>query len=392
MLSPLKVVSRRFRTRYFSTSSLGSFEWTHRNQDWKYTYTLVSPDDSEAIKGTFVLFPSTTLLSSREEWRECSNFLSELGYRSILIDWPGWHHRNIPLNWAIEDDVNDKTLVSAFTHFAYSALTHVNENFPGGPLHIATSGGGTAVHIRRALAEANKDMVTNFKSLSCFSPTWRFYLTRQVPEGYPRKLARRQAIADAVLDSLFVRSKTMYRLYKSKLGLSRLTRRFYEEKIQHNPEILERKKEVITRDRPLTIDAAMIVGHLNAVKSTEELISELFGTSTETSDISNESDDDDDNLLNIKVPQWAKAEKTDGQEDADEVVSPTTTAKEHPLSIHLVIPEDALPKDKSEMALIQKWAEHENIPVASVPGKLFCHEESPALSATILHEFVSSIH
>jgi hypothetical protein len=61
------------------------------------------------------------------------------------------------------------------------------------------------------------------------------------------------------------------------------------------------------------------------------------------------------------------------------------------MTLQLVVPEDGVSQDKAEMSTIQKWAEHHGVHVSSIPGKLFCHEESPALSATILHEFVSKI-
>jgi len=374
--------------RRFSSSTLSNFNWLHRGQEWEYSYTVLNPDHNIDAKATFVLFPSTTLLTTREEWRECAGFLTGMGYRCILIDWPGWHQRNIPLNWALEEDVNDRTLVSAFTHFAYSALKHFDVSYSDVPLHLAVCGGNSAIHIRRALQEANMDSPTRFKSISCFSPTWRFYLSRYVPEGYPRKFARRQAIAEAVLDGCFVRSKNMFRLYKSKVGLSKLTKRLYEEPVHCHPERFESKKEVITRDRPLSIDAAMITGRFDPVSSTEQFISELFGIhSSQSSNEGSVSDDDedDDNLLSIKVPQWAKNGSTD---EAPGSISSSTA--ESDIAVHLVIPEDAVNKDKSEMRIVSDWANHHDATVSSIPGRLFCHEESPALSASLLDEFVST--
>lgn len=373
--------------RPFSSSALSNFTWHHRDQQWEYSFSILNPKELGVPKATFVLFPSTTLLTTREEWRECAGFLNEMGYRCILLDWPGWHQRNIPLNWAIEEDVNDRTLVSAYTHFAYTALQHFDKCFGDSPLHIAVSGGNSAIHIRRALNEANLDSPTQYKSISCFSPTWRFYLSRYVPEGYPRKFARRQAIAETLLDGCFVRSKNMFRLYKSKIGLTKLTKRLYEEPIQSHPDRFELKKEVITRDRPLSIDAAMITGRFDPVNSTEQFISELVGIdSSQTPNQGNASDDDedDDNLLSIKVPQWAKNGVTE---------KANVSTKEQPskpdLFVHLVIPEDAVSKDKTEMRTVSEWATHNNASVSHIPGRLFCHEESPALSASILDEFVS---
>jgi hypothetical protein len=40
---------------------------------------------------------------------------------------------------------------------------------------------------------------------------------------------------------------------------------------------------------------------------------------------------------------------------------------------------------------VKEWAEFADIKTTSIPGKLFTHEESPALSATILHEFFESL-
>jgi hypothetical protein len=370
-----------------TSSNLRNFDWTHRGQIWEYSYTVLSPDHRQQPKTTFALFPSSSLLSTREEWRECAEFLCDSGYRCLLIDFPGWHQRNIALNWAIEEDVQARTLVSAYTQFAYTALKHIDETYIDGPLHLAAAGGNTAIHIRRALEEANIDSPTRFKSMSCFSPTWRFYLARYVPEGYPRKFARRQSLAETLLDACFVRSKTMYRIYKSKIGLSKLTKRMYEEPIQSNPERLESKREVITRDRPLSIDAAMITSRFDPVQSTEQFISELFGSrsneATANGSVSDD-DEDDDNLLSIKVPQWAKNETIDN-------TTPNIEIADSSIKIHLIIPEDAVGQDKAEMRTVVEWANHHNAAVSYIPGRLMCHEESPALSASLLDEFVSNL-
>ena len=289
------------------------------------------------------------------------------------------------MNWSLEDDVDQKSLISTYAEFAYSALKHVGEKYASDApqLGVVSAGGNGAIHVRRALDELGKDK-TSFGVLMCFSPSWRFYLTRYVPEGYPRKLARRRAIADWFLTSFFTRSKTMFRLYKSKLGLSRLTRRFYEEKIQHNPRLLEGKREVITRDRPLSIDAAMIAGHFDPVSSTPEFVKELVGHDP-AADIQQHADDsdDDDSLLNIKVPNWAKPNNPTSSD------SDTGSKKIDSLQIRLVFPQDVTGKDKTELRTIREWAEHAGVSTTDIPGKLFCHEESPALSATIIHQFLT---
>ena len=372
----------RQQLRGATSSNLRNFDWTHRGQNWEYTYTVVSPERFDEPKATFALFPSSSLLSTREEWRECAEFLCDIGYRCILFDWPGWHQRNIPLNWAIEADVQERTLVSAYTQFAYTALKHMDETYSESPLHVAVAGGSAAIHIRRALAEVNIDKPTNFRSLSCFSPTWRYYLARCVPEGYPRKFARRQSLAEVLLDTCFVRSKMMYRIYKSKIGLRKLTKRMYEEPIQSIPERLESKREVITRDRPLSIDAAMITGRFDPVQSTQQFISELFTPSEVTHEGSvSDDDEDDDNLLSIKVPQWAKIEEGAEKKGMDDDMSS--------IKIHVVIPEDAVNQDKAEMRVVADWANHHNATVSYIPGRIMCHEESPALSASLLDEFVN---
>lgn len=368
--------------RSVASSTLSQFEWVHGANSWHYTYTRIAPSDESARKGTLVLYPSCTLLSTNEEWREAAELLSSVGYNCLLFDWPGWHSRNAPLNWAIEDDVRNKTVISTMTHFAYESLKHVESEC--GPVHVVTSGGLGGVHLRRALMELLKES-TNFKSLTCFSPSWRFYLTRSVPEGYPRKLSRRRALADWFLDTCFVRSRTMYRIYRSKLGLSKMTRRLYEDKIQHNPDLLEQKREVIIRDRPLAIDAAMISGHFDPVSSTQELIHELLGADTKTSQDHNDDSDDDDSLLNIKVPNWVKSEKSQNT-TATEL---ETNKKE--LKVNLVFPQDVSGVDKRELDTIREWAKNtKNVSVSVIPGKLFCHEENPALSASAIEQFVSN--
>ena len=328
------------------------------------------------------MFPSCTLLSSKEEWRESAELLSSIGFDCVMLDWPGWHSRNDPLNWAIEDDVKNKSIISTMTHFAYESLKEIGS--AQGPVHVVTAGGAPGVHVRRALSELLKEK-GNFRSLTCFVPSWRFYLTRSVPEGYPRKLARRRAVADWFLESFFVRSRTMFRLYRSKLGLSKITRRLYDEKIQHNPDLLQQKRDVITRDRPLTIDAAMISGHFDPVSSTQELIEELLGVDTSSREEHNDDSDDDDSLLNIKVPNWVKSDKPNTVKDKE------SEAIVHSLKVHLVFPQDVSGADKRELETIREWAKKsENVSVSEIPGKLFCHEENPALTANAIEQFLSS--
>jgi hypothetical protein len=330
------------------------------------------------------MFPSCTLLSSKEEWRPAAEYLAEVGYRSILIDWPGWHNRNEPLNWSIEDDVNAKSLVSTFTEFAYTALYHMSEyeKTDGAHLHICAAGGPAAVHVRRAMHELEKDKIA-LNSLVCFSPTWRFYLTRSVTEGYPRELARRRMILDQLMSYFFVRSKTMYRIYRSKFGLAKLTRRFYFDKIQHNPELLEAKKEVLMRDRPLSIDAAMISGYFDPVSSTVEFLQELLAVDPSTLEDHHDDSDDDDSLLNIKVPNWLKSESSNEK--------PKPETKQTDLQVHLVFPQDVCGADKSELCTVRLWAQKTlNVSVSEIPGSLFCHEENPALTATLIQQFLSS--
>lgn len=368
--------------RRFSTARLGEFEWVHNRKSWEYSYTVIVPDQVERSKGTLVMFPSTTLLSSREEWRECAEYLADIGYQSVLLDWPGWHQKNIPLNWALEDDVAQKSVISTYAQFAYSALDHIQREFPNSSLHAVAAGGNSGVHVKRALGELDGDN-SHFSSLTCFSPSWRFYLTRYVSEGYPRKLARRQAIADWFLSSFFTRSKTMYRLYRSKLGLSKLTKRFYDEKLQHNSDLLEAKREVITRDRPLSIDAAMIAGHFDPVSSTQEFLTQLMGHDASAESAHPDDSDDDDSLLNIKVPNWVKPSPSPEQTTPEQCSSG--------IRLHLVFPQDVAGKDKRELQTIREWAEHAKISTSEIPGKLFCHEESPALSATLIHQFLSTV-
>ena len=379
----VRISNSRLRTvRLFSSTSLSSFIWEHRDQQWDYSYALVSPDEVDSVKATIVIFPSTTLLSSREEWRSCAEYLADLGYQSVLMEWPGWHQTNSPLNWALEDDIMDKTIISTFTKFTHSALHHITSLYSATPLHVAASGGCGTVHIIRALTELGQ--TSGFKSVTCFSPTWRFYLTRYVEEGYPRKLSRRQSIAAHILDTSFVRSKMMYRIYKSKFGLSKLTRRLYEEGIQHNEDLLETKKAVITRDRPLTIDAAMMVGRFDPVISTHQLIETLMNVDPSNSVDHQDDSDDDDSLLNIKVPNWIKSEPS--------TADPAQPVLIRPFRLHLVFPQDAVAKDKAEMQLVAEWAKHHNVHVSDIPGKLFCHEESPALTATIIHDYLSELN
>ena len=325
------------------------------------------------------MFPSTTLLSTREEWRGAANFLADLGYRSVLVDWPGWHQSNIPLNWSMEDEIGKKSMVDAFSDFAVSTLRHIHTSHNTGVIHVVCAGGNSAVYARRAMDQLGKEEC-HFGSLTCFSPSWRFYLPRTVIEGYPRKLARRQRFGAIFLSTFFVRSKMAFRIYKSKFGLAKLTRRLYDEKIQMNPELLEAKREVITRDRPLALDAAMIVGELDAVSSTESFLRELLGADLST-DQAEDSDDEDDGLLNLHVPQWAK--------QSEGAVS-GSKGEPRAIPIQVVIPQDADSADLREMRSVRDWAFHSGAVVSEISGKLFAHEESPALSASILHEFFAN--
>ena len=380
------LISRIQRLRAFSTASLSRFDWNHGSKSWDYTYSVISPREDMPTKATLVLFPSCSLLSTKEEWREFAEYLSELGFKSVLLDWPGWHNRNEPMNWALEDDVESKTLISTFTEFAYSSLKHISESAPSSSLHVCAAGGASAVHLKRAISELNKESI-RFDSFTCFSPSWRFYLTRSVSEGFPRKLARRRSIADWFLSSFFVRSKMMYRLYRSKFGLAKMTKRLYVDKIQHNPDRLSLKKQVIMRERPLSIDAAMIAGHFDPVSSTPEFINELVGFDPAAEpDQHHDDSDDDDSLLNIKVPNWVKSETSEPSAASTSTNTDTSTMK-----IHLVFPQDVSGADKTELRTVRQWAEKsDNVVISEIPGKLFCHEENPALSATIMQEFLAS--
>ena len=323
------------------------------------------------------MFPSTTLLSTREEWRACAEYLGDLGYRSLLVDWPGWHQRNVPLNWAIEDDIREQTLISTFAKYAYSVLDHSRLEYPNSPINIAVSGANAALHVIRAINELD-DGRNSFGSLTCFCPSWRFYLTRWVPEGYPRRLERRRATAAWMLTNCFARSKVAFRMYRSKVGISKLSKRLYEEKIQNNQDLLDSKREVIMRDRPLSLDVAMILGQFNSVSSTPDLLKELLSIDTNDSDGNNnhEDSDDDDGLLNIRVPNSNVLES-----------NPETAVSKRKL--FLVFPQDVVPKDKEELSVIREWAEHHGYGTVDIPGRIFCHEESPALSATIINNFIS---
>jgi hypothetical protein len=361
-------------------------EWRNGSNIWNYSYTDLKPDTSVDQRGTVVFFPSCTLLSTKEEWRNSADLLTTVGFRCILFDWPGWHNRNSPLNWSIEDEVQARRLVSTMTHFAYSALDHIHSLEEGrSNTHIVAAGGHAGVHVRRALSELGSEGKNGFKSLTCFSPSWRYYLTRFVPEGYPRKLARRRAIADWLLDNCFVRSRLMFRIYRSKFGLAKLTRRLYETKLQHDQELLAQKRDIIVRDRPLCIDAAMMSGYFDPVTSTQEFIGELLGvdTSRDEADASNDDSDDDDSLLNIKVPNWVKTEnRTDSASETDYAVNG--------VRIQLVFPQDVQGLDKKELGTVRDWARDvANVTCNEIPGKLFCHEENPALAATIIQDFVS---
>lgn len=359
--------------RYFSKSSLSSFDWVHRDKSWEVTYTIVAPDSVENSKTTLVLFPSTSLLSSREEWRGAAELLSDAGYTSILVDWPGWHQRSMPLNWCIEDDVDQKRLVSTFTSFAYSALKHA-DSF-GGPVHAVCVGGSAAVHVHRALQELHSaDNVLLDCSLTCFSPTWRNYLTRTVADGYPQKLARRKWVADWLLSNMFVRSKMAFRIYKSKFGLCKLTRRHYDEKLQMNTNLLESKREVICRDRPLSIDAAMMAGHFDPINTGKELADELFGKE-ETGETA-EDDDEDDALLGLQIPHWVKQTT---------LVSANTRK---PTRLHFVIPQDCDSTDLLEMKNITQCAP-QDAKISEIHGRLFAHEEYPALAATLIDSYAN---
>ena len=327
--------------------------------------------------GTVVMFPSTTLLSTREEWRGCAEYLAELGYRSLLLDWPGWHQRNIPLNWAVEDDVRDHAVLSAFAEYAHSALSHAFSENQGAPIHVVAAGANATIHAKRALNELANDGKT-FSSLTCFSPSWRFYLTRSISEGFTRKLERRKALASWILQNGLVRSKLAFRLYRSKFVISKLTRRFYEDKIQGNPDLLDAKREVIVRDRPLSLDAAMILGEFDCVTTTSALLKELLDIDTSDECAGHDDSDDDDGLLNIRVNSSKK----------DKMVGNSGRSDQQPLL--LVLPQDLRGKDKTEQGVIRDWAEHHDINISEIPGKLFCHEESPALSATVLNEFFTS--
>ena len=368
----LSKANRIVNARSFSVSSLSSFDWQHRGSSWDVSYTVVSPEDPARPKKTFVLFPSTTLLSTREEWRETANLLSNVGYESILLDWPGWHKQNSPMNWSLEDDVKEGTIVSTFTDFAHVALKHVHSTRnPDAEIHVVCVGLNSVVHVRRALDELSG---IHIKSLICFSPTWRFYLPRSVPDGYPRKLVRRQGIADWFLSNWFVRSKLCFRIYKSKFGLSKITRRLYEEKLQFTSELLLAKRDVIVRDRPLSIDAAMIAGHFDVANTTRDFVQLLFGLPEET----HPEDDEDDEILGIHVPNWATSKPT-----------PTTSSETKPtLLLHLVVPQDVNAADRKELDSI--LAHRGNVTVKEVPGKLFSHEEYPAVAAEAIDSLVVS--
>jgi hypothetical protein len=347
---------------------------------------MIEPSIPSDFKGTLVFFPSCSLLSSKEEWRQSATLLSSVGFRSMLFDWPGWHQRNAPLNWALEDDVAKKSLISTMTQFAYSVLKHVDSKcVDKADIHIVTAGGNGAVHVRRALGELLTES-NKFKSLTCFAPSWRFYLTRYVPEGYPKKLARRRSIADWVLDNCFVRSATMFRIYRSKFGLAKIARRLYDQKLQHNADLFEQKREVIMRDRPLAIDAAMICGYFDPVCSSEELINELLRVNTSDTETHNDDSDDDDSLLNIKVPNWVKTQKVDqGLSELGSLVEPPN------LKLHLVFPQDVSDADKRELDVIRQWSTKASYTtVSDMPGKIFCHEENPAIAATLIEKFLDN--
>lgn len=365
------------RVRNFSTSVLGRFDWLHRGVSWDVSYTILTPDHSKQFRGTVVMFPSTTLLSSREEWRSCGEYLSDLGYRIFLFDWPGWHKRNVPLNWSMEDDVRDQKLVSAFADYAYTALLHSYSENGDTSIHVVAAGGNSAIHASRAIRELRNEGRL-FHSLTCFTPAWRFYLPRTVPEGYPRKLQLRKAVASWFLLNGFIRSSLAFRLYRSKFTISKLTRRLYEEKIQRNPDLLDSKREVIMRDRPLSLDAAMILGKFDSVSSTPDLLKELLDIKTSYGNTEHEDSDDDDGLLNIRVPSLpANVEERDADQAA--------------LNVCIVFPQDVVKKDREELRVIREWAEHHRVRTEEMPGKILCHEESPAISATILDGFFGEL-
>jgi hypothetical protein len=373
---------QRVQRRCVSSSTLATFEWRCGSGSWSVPGTVVSPDTNDEIRGTIVLLPTVSLLSTREEWRECAEYLADIGYRSILVDWPGWSHRSPPLNWAVENDLTATDSASSLlTDFAHTIISSAQVEYGDAPMSVGAAGGVASIHALRATSKMTVPV-----PICSFSPTWRFYLTRYVPEGYPRKLARRRAIAEWFLANIFCRSRTLFNIYKSKLGLSKISRRFYEDKIQHDSNRLEAKREVILRDRPLSIDSAMILGRFCPVESTQEFISELLTLPKESETESPGDDsDDDDNLLNIKVPEWTKRRTESTTQGAD----PTLGRVETPNALHLVIPEDAVPQDRKEMDLVEKWANGVgHITVSTIPGRLACHEESPALSASIIHDFL----
>lgn len=372
------------RRRPFSTSTLSHFDWTHGPSVWRYPYTDIKPEQLPQKNVSLVFFPSCSLLSTKEEWRESAELLSNVGYKCILIDWPGWHTRNTPINWAIEEDSKCGRLVSTMTDFAYATLQHIKSTASvKEEMHVVVAGGSSAVHIKRALLE----MSSPDTSLTCFAPSWRFYLTRFVSEGYPRKLSRRRSIADWFLDRLFVRSRMMFKMYRSKVSLAKLTRRLYENKLQHNSALLDQKRNIIMRDRPLSIDAAMISGYCDPITSTSEFIDELIGAASSVHEEGNDDSDDDDGLLNIKAPTWVMSTP-----DEKSVSSDVQEHTKNLIPIHLVFPQDVVTADRKEMDTVRIWADHaqsSNVSISEIAGKLFSHEEHPALAASIIQDYVS---
>jgi hypothetical protein len=180
----------------------------------------------------------------------------------------------------------------------------------------------------------------------------------------------------------------MYRLYRSNFGLAKMTKRFYVDKIQHCPDRLSLKKQVIMRERPLSIDAAMIVGRFDPVSSTPDFIKELVGLNASAEpDQHHDDSDDDDSLLNIKVPNWVKSETRESSPSSSPLVDKDTST----MRIHLVFPQDVSGTDRTELRTIRQWAEKsDRVVISEIPGKLFCHEENPALSATIMQDFLAS--
>ncbi len=375
-----------FRQRKFSSSSLVTYDWLYRGRNWEVQCTVISPVISEKIERTILLLPSMTLVSSKEEWRECAEYLADLGYRSIIADWPGWSTRSGPLNWALEDDISQDTNSSwIFTDFTCSLMTHSSKAYPLSPMSLVAAGGIPLVHSIRAIKHlSSRNDITLPTSIVSFSPTWKYYLIRYLPEGFPRKLGRRRVLLSWILSSSLIRSRTLFKLYTSKYSIAKVTRSLYEGKIQHDEALFNSKRNVLLRDRPLQIDRALVLGHLNPVKDSQEYIQTILSVLSpngiqKTESNSNDDSDDDDSLLNIKVPDWTKTTHLSCACD--------THLPLGRIALSFVIPEDVVDHDRREMELVQEWIGN-MATIKSIPGRLACHEESPALSATLIHELV----